>query len=81
MPPLLSPSREGMRLWQRMLQEDYKLWQLEAISPIAMTAEASRMLNIEGESRRNSQAQVLSGPGKQIWEAGIEAEAKALFSS
>lgn len=34
-----------------MLEEDYKLLQLEAISPVAMTGEASRMLNTEGESR------------------------------
>lgn len=64
-----------------MLEEDYKLLQLEAISPVAMTTEASRMLNIKGESRRNSQTQVPSGPGKQISEGGIEAEAQALFSS
>lgn len=65
-----------MRLWI-LAEEDYKLLQLEAISPVAMTGEASRMLNTEGKSRRSSQAQVPSGPGKQIWEAGIEAEAKA----
>lgn len=64
-----------------MLEEDYKLLQLEAISPVAMTGEASRMLNTEGESRRNSQAQVPSGPGKQTWETGIKAEAKAVFIS
>lgn len=34
-----------------MLEEDYKLSQLEAISPVAMTGKASRMLNTEGESR------------------------------
>lgn len=62
-----------------MLEEDYMLLQLEAISPVAMTAKPSRMLNIEGESRRNSQAQVPSGPGRQIGKAGGEEEAKALF--
>lgn len=37
--------------WQRMLEEDYKLLQLEAISPVAMTGKAGRTLNTEGESR------------------------------
>lgn len=81
----LTPSSQkkvhGSESWRRMLEENHKLLQLEAISPVAMTGEAGRMLNAEGESRRNSQAQVPSGPGKQIREAGIKAEAIALFIS
>jgi hypothetical protein len=60
----------GFRSWHSMLNVNYKLSQLEAISPAAVTGEASRMLNTEDESRMGSQAQDPSGPRKHL-RAGI----------
>lgn len=64
-----------------MLEEDYKLLQLEAISPVEMTGEASRMLNTEGESRMEQPNSGAIWTRKADLGAGIKPEAKSLFIS